>query len=71
MGEKFVVVKIDDIHNYLDEIQQVNFVTKLERIEAGRVADGKRPQNKYIVINQDEPYAPEVIEIMKKHGHWD
>ncbi|MGG3452151.1 hypothetical protein [Domibacillus aminovorans] len=39
-------------------------------VEDGRVRDGKKPYNSYIVINVDEPYANEVIEIMERHGHW-
>lgn len=29
-----------------------------------------RLPNTYIVINTDEPYADEIIEILKRHGHW-
>ncbi len=35
-----------------------------------RLLEGKVPCPEYIVINTDEPYAPEVIEIMKRYGHW-
>jgi hypothetical protein len=41
-----------------------------ELIRAGREKDGKNPNNKYLVINVDEPYADEVIEILKRNGHW-
>lgn len=40
------------------------------KIEKERIREGKLPINQYIVINRDESYAPEVIEIMKRHGHW-
>lgn len=40
-------------------------------IEYGRKKDGKQPYNSYIVINTDEPYVKEIIEVMKKHGHWE
>lgn len=39
-------------------------------IEDGRLQEGKQPFNSYIVINLDEPYIEEIIEIMKRHGHW-
>jgi hypothetical protein len=42
----------------------------LERIEIGRESEGKKPYNNYVVINLDEPYIGEVIEIMKRNGHW-
>lgn len=43
----------------------------LGKIEEGRARDGKEPFNSYIVINVDEPYVGEVIEIMKRNGHWE
>lgn len=42
----------------------------LEHIEIGRELDGKQPYNNYIVVNIDEPYIGEIIEIMKRNGHW-
>lgn len=41
-------------------------------IDSHRIDAGKQPasNNTYIVINTDEPYAPEVVEILKRYGHW-
>jgi hypothetical protein len=30
-----------------------------------------KKENTYLVINTDEPYADEIIEILKKNGHWE
>ncbi len=41
-----------------------------EAIQEIRIKQGKSPVNQYLVINTDEPYADEVIDILKHHGHW-
>ncbi len=66
---KFVVLNINDIRKYLDDKQQneLNFIN--DEINSGRFNDDKS-MNKYIVINTDESYAPEIVEILKKNGHW-
>ncbi|MED4990130.1 hypothetical protein [Parageobacillus toebii] len=55
--------KLDRFYELLNDV--------LGDIEDGREADGKKPYNCYIVINVDEPYVNEIIEVMKRHGHWD
>jgi len=67
---KFTVLKNDDIQKYAFswEIEYLDMLRKT--IKEGRVNDNKSPDHKYIVINTDEPYADEIIEILKKHGHW-
>ena len=68
---KFIVFKIEDYVKYVNSsIKAALLQNDFEDIAAGRKADGKAPYPEYIVINMDEPYAPEVIEIMKRHGHW-
>lgn len=68
---KFIVFKIADFVKYVNSgIKAALLQNDLEDIAAGRKADGKAPYPEYIVINMDEPYAPEVIEIMKRYGHW-
>lgn len=60
---KFMVLKIADINANLnsDEIEEL---CKL----ANKVFGKKN--HEYLVINTDEPYAPDVIEILKHNGHW-
>jgi hypothetical protein len=68
---KFIVIKIEDFVKYVNSgIKGALLQNDLEDIQAGRKRDGKEPCPEYIVINTDESYAQEVIEIMKKHGHW-
>jgi len=43
----------------------------LKTIRFGRKEVGKKTDNKYLVINIDEDYAKDVIEILKKNNHWD
>lgn len=41
-----------------------------EEISEKRVAEGKDPNPEYLVINTDEPYIQEIIDVLKKHNHW-
>ncbi|MDK2917278.1 MAG: hypothetical protein PWQ37_11 [Candidatus Petromonas sp.] len=68
---KFTVIKNED----LDELtysglmkEQLKFICNL--IEHNRKTRGKKTGHKYLVINVDEPYADEIIAILKKNGHW-
>jgi len=67
---KFTVIKNEDIEKYLNPIFRRKIRDVIDRIKIGRTVDRKSITNEYIVINIDEPYAPEVIEIMKKYKHW-
>jgi len=58
------------VHEKLKEKFELIFGEVLDTIEQGRVKDGKHPFNNYVVINLDEPYIDEIVEIMKRHGHW-
>jgi len=67
---KFTVIKNTDVAEYLNQKEIQMLVKPITKIEDCRIADGKRPSNIYLVINTDEPYADEVIEILKRNGHW-
>lgn len=67
---KFVVIKIDDIHAYLTETGIEGLRDILDYIGKMRAQEGKNPHNNYLVINVDEPYAPEIFEILNRNGHW-
>ena len=67
---KFVVIKQDDIREYLTEIGQSRLQDMLKYIGSMRKQEGKNPHNQYLVINIDEPYAHEIVNILKKNGHW-
>lgn len=68
---KFVVIKIDDYKKYINsDFKGLMLDNDLDDIKAGRLADGKDPSPEYIVINTDEPYIDEIINVLKRHGHW-
>lgn len=69
MIDKFTVVKNKDIVKYLSQDQINDLANILNTIAKGREVDGKK-ENTYVVINTDEPYAEDVINIMKQNGHW-
>jgi hypothetical protein len=66
---KYLVIKREDMKKYLPIHYQTDFCDIIDYINERRTEDGKK-HNLYIVINTDEPYAQEVIDIMKKYGHW-
>jgi hypothetical protein len=67
---KFTVLKNEDIEKHLTSPMKHSLVMMCDEIESGRKLEGKSKCNSYVVINLNEPYAEEVIEIMKRHGHW-
>ena len=66
---KYVVLKSDDIDRYVTEEGQIDLIAITDAINILRHKEGKKI-NKYLVINTDEPYANQVIDLMKTHGHW-
>jgi hypothetical protein len=67
---KFTVLKNGDIEKYLHPNLQTELKRLIAYVEGNKaVVENKEPHT-YLVINTDEPYADEVIEIMKRHGHW-
>ncbi|AKQ08630.1 hypothetical protein [Bacillus phage vB_BceS-M2] len=67
---KFVVFKHEDAEQFLSGYQRKMLIDILGTIQKGRAISGKEVNNFYLVINTDEPYANEVIDIMKKNNHW-
>ncbi len=72
MFNKFMVLKYDDIEKVLEDSPYIgNYLDDLsEGVKDVRENEGRSPDPKYIVINEDETYADEVIEILKRNGHW-
>lgn len=69
MTYKFSVFKNEDIEQ-LTHHEKVALGHIAESIEQNRKASGKNPRNTYLVINTDEAYADQVIDILKANGHW-
>ncbi|WCH46403.1 hypothetical protein [Lysinibacillus sp. OF-1] len=72
---KYTVIKIVDLVKYNSEFALNEVAPFLDallgNIEAGREKDGKKPFNSYVVINTDEPWIDEIVEVMKRNGAWD
>lgn len=68
MDKKFYIAKKADVEN-LDQSNKHVFADILNEIHKNRTAAGKK-ENNYIMINTDEHYVDEVIEILKRNGHW-
>lgn len=70
---RYTVINESDRARYLSEEENQDFESALfyylGKIEEGRAKEGKEPYNSYVVINVDEPYTNEVVEIMKCNGH--
>lgn len=71
MKNTHIVINRADADAYLTTEQTVHLRDILKEIEACRGWDRKPTDNRYLVINLDEPYAEEVIEIMRRNGHWE
>lgn len=67
---KFTVLKNQDIEKYLSEEEKQQLLVLIGKLGYGRVMDNKPLNNKYAVVNLDEPYAKEVTDIMNKNKHW-
>lgn len=70
MEMKFSVIKNEDVEKHLDDRDKSELSRILWKIEQGRYEEGKEAANTYLVVNVDEQYASEIINIMKDHGHW-
>jgi chemotaxis regulatin CheY-phosphate phosphatase CheZ len=65
--DKFLVINRKFLQ-FLSITDQLNLHKMMNKLNK-KIPDVQ--DKRYIVINMDEPYAEEVTEIMKKHGHWD
>lgn len=68
--QKFIVFKIDDCNKFLCDYELKILIEIDDYISEGRKKEENKSTNKYLVINTDEPYANEIIGILKKNGHW-
>lgn len=72
---RYTVINEHDVEKYLSIGVQQDLAIMLDRmlgnIEHGREKDGKKPFNSYIVINTDEPYIDEIVDVMKRNGHFE
>lgn len=67
--EKYLVIKLDDLENFFSDFTKGLFTTDEEKkyidsIPFKEVLEGVKNDNKYIVCNQDEPYADLIWQII-------
>lgn len=60
----YQVVKIADTKRYFSDHEQLIFNILLQKIGAGRIDDGKRAYPQYYVVNADEFYAQEILDLI-------
>lgn len=70
MEMRFTVIKNEDVEKHLNDRDKSELSRILWKIEQGRYEEGKEAANKYVVVNVDEPYVSEIINIMKANRHW-
>lgn len=58
-----IVVKQEDLNNYLSDKERELLYNILTKVEEGRATDGK-PNNQYYICNIDEPYAEKVRQVI-------
>lgn len=66
---KYLVIKLDDLENYFSQFTKGVFTTDKETKHMStltwqEVLDEVKNNNKYIVCNQDEPYADLIRQII-------
>jgi len=66
---KYVIIKVDDVQKNLTQEEVENLRHILHHISEIRKLTGKK-DNTYLVINTNEPYAGQIAQILKDHGHY-
>jgi hypothetical protein len=62
--DKYTVLKHEDIKKYLSLDEKLQFCNFLNKIRKGRAKEENKSPNAYWVVNQDEPYASIVIDLI-------
>lgn len=60
-----MVLKESDIVDHLTEAEQEILAILYEKIMTGRESNGKE-ENSYYIVNLDEPYADEILDVIMK-----
>lgn len=64
--KKHLVMKYSDIEKYCTEDEKHQLRNMLIHIAQGRAQDEKKPTNRYLVVNEDEPYYEELYRELLK-----
>ena len=67
---KYLVLKHSDVDKYLSRNEKIEFDIMLLGITTGRMNDSKNI-NHYVVVNEDEPYAKQVWQLIQRQWEKD
>jgi hypothetical protein len=68
--DKFIVLNVKDVERYANNTVKEALTEANRLIKEGRVHDCRNPNKRYLVINVDKSYAPEIVQILKQNGDW-
>ncbi len=68
---KYEVMKLGDIDKYLSPSQKEYLKYIIKTIQDGREEDDKVRCNRYIVVNEDQPYAEQVWKLIQEQWEKD
>lgn len=68
LTDKFIILKRADVVAVASRQEMDVLQSLFSKIVRYRAAQGKRAMNSYMVINQDEPYYPDVLKLMEAHS---
>lgn len=71
MEMKYTVIKNDDIEQFMNDREKLILQELLYSMNLRKKKEGKAVDHQYLVINTDEQYSPQVIDILKANNHWD
>ncbi len=63
---KFIVAKIDDANQYLNSTERAILKMLLDKVEVGRIYDGKIMKD-YVVVAHDWPMYEKVWKMIEDH----
>lgn len=67
LEQRFYILKNADVNAALSDIDRGTLYHLAHKVCLYRLAQGKNPWPKYVVINQDEPYFPSVLKLMEAY----
>lgn len=70
MASKFLVIKNNDVMDYLTPTETSILIELVDKINLSKIKD-KKNINEYIVVNRDEKYIEDIIDVLRENGHWE
>jgi hypothetical protein len=70
MQDKYMVIKYEDAQVHLSVEEKSLLAKMFTKVAEGRKYQGKKLTNTYVVVNTDEPYIADVVDVLKRNGHW-